>query len=128
MGKYVIDASAWIEYLIGSEKGKILDTLATESAEFYTNVLTIAEIVSVTKREGREISGLLDAVTGISRIFDIDFLFSKEAGELHAEQKEKIKNISYGDIFVMLTAKKLGAKIITKDPDFKGMKNVIFLK
>lgn len=89
--------------------------------------MSITEIIAVAKKKEKDISIAFNSVTSLSKIFLIDEVFAKEAGELYADQKKKTKNISYGDIFVLLTAKRLNAKIVTKDPDFKGMKNVIFI-
>ena len=47
MINYVIDAYAWIEYLIGSESGaKVHIILETESREIFTCAVTVAEVIS----------------------------------------------------------------------------------
>jgi len=45
--KYVIDAYAWIEYLIRSKTGeKVKSVLEKETNEIYTCAATVAEVVS----------------------------------------------------------------------------------
>jgi predicted nucleic acid-binding protein len=51
--KYVIDAYAWIEYLIGSRADeKVKSVLEEEGNEIFTCAVTIAGVVSKTAREG----------------------------------------------------------------------------
>ena len=69
----------------------------------------------------------MELLSSNSKIIPIDGSFAHDAGKLHAEIKEKTKNFSYGDAFALLTAKKFNASLVTGDPDFKGMKNIIFL-
>ena len=45
-----------------------------------------------------------------------------EAGLLHAEQKAERRNFSLADAFVLQLARKVGAKILTGDPDFQGIR------
>ncbi len=63
----------------------------------------------------------------LSLIFNINFDFVEEAGKLHADLKKDRKNISLADAFVLLTAKKLNARVVTGDPDFKGLREVILI-
>lgn len=127
MIKYVIDASAWIEYLDGTEEGKEVEKILQSESDVYANIITLTEVIGIAKKKSKDTTVVFESLTSLSKIFQIDNLFAKEAGELHEELKKKSKNISYGDVFVVLTAQRLGAKIITKDPDFKGVKNAIFI-
>ena len=53
---YIIDAHAWIEYFIGSDKGsKVKKILESEEDEILTSIITVAEVVSITKRENSSI-------------------------------------------------------------------------
>ena len=49
------------------------------------------------------------------------------AGKLHAEIKSTRRNFSLADSFVLQAARKLDAKVITADPDFKGIEEADFL-
>ena len=47
--KHVIDAYAWIEYLIGSKAGEKVKSILEDAAnETYTCAVTVAEVVSKT--------------------------------------------------------------------------------
>jgi predicted nucleic acid-binding protein len=59
--RYVIDAYAWIEYLIGSKAGeKVKTVLEGEDNVIYTCVVTVAEVISKTAREGRNYEAAYD--------------------------------------------------------------------
>ena len=128
MSKHVIDSYAWIEYFIGSEKGeRVKDVLMSHSDEVFIPEVVIAEVVSITAREKRDVEQAYKGLLSFSKIFDSTPDFAKEVGLLHAEMRETIKDFGLADTFVLLTAKKLNAQIVTGDPHFKGLKNVVFL-
>ena len=126
--RYVIDAHAWIEYFIGSERGnKVKKILESNENEIFSSIITIAEVVSITKRENRDAEQKYIDIINLSKIFFLNTELAKEAGVLHAETKREIKDFGLADIFVLLTARKLGAKIVTGDPHFKGFKEAILI-
>lgn len=128
MHRYVIDSYAWIEYFIESKKGKIVGKII-ESAEneIFTSIITIAEVSSVSKRENRDVELAYETIANLSKIFFINPQLAKEAGILHAETRKRVKDFGLADAFVLLTARKLGAKIVTGDPHFKGFKEAILI-
>ena len=126
--RYVIDATAWIEYFIGSERGKkVKEILDSNENEIFSSIITLTEVVSVTKRENRDAEEKYRDVLNLSNMHFINLELAKEAGILHAEIKKKIKDFGLADVFVLLTARKLGAKIITGDPHFKTFKEAILI-
>ena len=126
--KYVIDAHAWIEYFLGSERGKkVREILDSNENEIFSSIITLAEVVSVTKRENRDAEEKYRDILNLSNIHFINPELAKETGILHAEIKKKIKDFGLADAFVLLTARKLGAKIVTGDPHFKGMKEAVLI-
>lgn len=113
--KYVIDAYAWVEYLIGSDKGN----------KIYTCAVTLAEIINKTKREGRSIETVYEILTSNSNIVDADEEISKETGILHAMIRKTRKDFGLADAYVLTTARKTGSKILTGNPHFRGIKEAI---
>ena len=101
--------------------------LEPEDNEIFSSIITIAEVVSVTKRENRDAEQKYIDMINASKIYGINSGFAKEAGILHAEIRKKIKDFGLADAFVLLTARKLGAKIVTGDPHFKGFKEAILI-
>ncbi len=126
--KFVIDSWAWIEYFTGSESGKKAKTII-ENPENHiiTHWINISEVVSISKRKEKDYKTISETLLSISEIFVGDNDFAVFVGQKHAEIKAKIKDFGLIDACVLATAEKTGAKIITGDPHFKGMKNVVML-
>ena len=127
--KYVIDAYAWIEYLIGSKTGeKVKSVLEKETNEIYTCAATVAEVVSKTAREDREFETAYDILLSNSQIVNIDDEISKEAGVLHCEMRKTKRDFELADAYVLAVARTVNAKILTGDPHFRGVKEAVVIK
>jgi predicted nucleic acid-binding protein len=125
---YVVDAYAWIEYLIGSEAGtKIKTMLEDENTGIYTNAVTLAEVISKVAREGRNAETVYKILVTNSDIIDADDQLSKEAGITHAEMRKTKKDFGLADAYVLATARKLKTKILSGDPHFKDVKEAILI-
>ncbi len=126
--KYVIDAYAWVEYLIGSEVGnEVKAVLEGEDNEVYTCAVTVAEIISKTAREGRNPETAYNILVSDSHIINVDEELSRDAGILHAEMRKKIGDFGLADAYVLASAKKLKSKILTGDPHFSGVEEAILV-
>ncbi|MEM2971472.1 MAG: PIN domain-containing protein [Candidatus Bathyarchaeia archaeon] len=126
--KYVIDAYAWIEYLIGSKAGeKVKQILEGENNEVYTCAVTLAEVISKTAREGQNVEVAYEILTSNSIIIDLEQEISKKAGILHAKMRKTRKDFGLADAYVLATARETEAKILTGDPHFKGVKEAILI-
>ena len=129
MTRYVIDAYAWIEYLIGSKAGtKVNAILEEETNQSYTCAVTVAEVVSKVAREGQATETAYNILINNSQVIDGDEDLSKEAGLLHAEMRKKEKDFGLADAYVLATATKLKAKILTGDPHFRSVRDVVMLE
>jgi len=124
---YIIDSYAWIEYLDGTEKGEKVKEVLTEQNLIHTTAITVAEVVSRAKRKDKDTVIAYQTVTTNSNVININSEIAKETGLLHAEIKKEIKDFGLADAFVLLTARKLGAKIVTGDPHFKGFEEAILI-
>lgn len=125
--KCIIDSYAWIEYLDGTASGlKVKEILMQE--EVYILILSIAEVISRAMRTGKNTNEVYNAISLNSRIINITPELSRDAGILHAEIRKKIKDFGLIDAFILLTARKMNAKIITGDEHFRGFKEAILIK
>jgi predicted nucleic acid-binding protein len=128
MTTYVIDAYAWAEYFAGSSLGeKVKAIVEDENNIIQTNVITIAELASHFSRNKKEFDEAKKILLSLSTIYQISIEFSSEAGLLHTELRKERKHIRLADVFALLTARKLQAKVVTGDQDFKGLKGVLML-
>lgn len=124
---YIIDSYAWIEYLDGTKKGEKVKEVLTEQNLIHTSAITVAEVVSRAKRKDKDTVIAYQTITTNSNVININSEIAKETGLLHAEIKKEIKDFGLADAFVLLTARKLGAKIVTGDPHFKGLKEAVLI-
>lgn len=126
--KYVIDAYAWVEYLIGSKSGeKVKDAVETENNEIFTCAVTVAEVVSKTAREGRDFEVAYDILLSNSQVVNADETVSKDAGVLHSEMRKTQKDFGLADAFVLAVARRTKSKILTGDVHFKGVKGAVLI-
>ncbi len=129
MNKYVLDSCIWLDYLNGEASAEQVKGMLQESKnEIITHKVTLAEVVSVAKRRGYNADIAFNAITTLSHMYEGDVTFCKEVGLLHAERRQKIPKFSLADAFVVMTAKKMRAKIVTSDTDFLGQKDVLMFK
>lgn len=128
--KYLIDAWAWIEYLIGSKAGeKVKEIVENETNEVFTCSITLAEIISKVKREegDEKAENCYNIIVSLSKIKPVDSELAKSSGLKHSEIKTKMSDFGLADAFVLVTAESLKAKIVTGDKHFKDFGNVVFL-
>lgn len=129
MSNFVLDAYAWIEYFNGTKAGeKVKVIVENQDNKIYTNIITIAELASSYRRNKLNFDEEKKILLANFEIYYITFEFSAEAGELHAEIKKVRKHMGLADVFVLLTARKLNAKVVTGDEDFRGLKEAIIIK
>ncbi len=128
MTKFVIDAYAWIEYLEGSEKGKTVTEIVEDKVnELFTASTTLAEVISKFLKVSKDAKIALTAIGTLSSIVIINKELSVLAGHIHFEVKKKNKNFGMLDALVAATARKIGAKILTGDPDFKNFREAVMI-
>ena len=129
MSGFVIDAYAWVEYFKGTEQGKKVKKLVEDAKNtIHTNIITLAELSSFFEKHGKDSSQEMDILLSLPSIHPLTIEFVQQAGKLHATIRKKRKHMGLADVFVLLTAQKLHAKVVTGDEDFRGLKEVIMIK
>ena len=134
--KIVIDTYAWIELLIGSEKGNKVKELMENAEEVYTPSKVLAETARKFLREGTDektINTWLEIITATSVITQIDSAIALEAAkyqlELYQQAKISKQNTpSLFDAIVYATARINQCKIITGDEHFKNLPETIWIE
>ena len=125
--RYVIDSWAWIAYFDGARAGKRVDEI-TLNAETFTSAVTVAEVLSKAEREGKDTNKIFNFIVSLSKVVSVDADLASSAGLLHAHIKRDVHNFSLADAFTLQTARGVGAKVLTGDPDFKNIKDAEFLE
>jgi len=127
MNRLVIDSWAWVEYLRGSEIGRSVDERISGGAELWTSVVSLTEVVSKYRREKLSEMTAVDAIGSLSKFGVPTREDAVETGVVHAEVKKKSPNFGLADAFVLQLARKVGGKVLTGDPDFKGLREAEFI-
>ncbi len=127
MSGYVIDSWAWMEYIQGSEQGKKVKEFIEDGHPVFSATITIAEVSSKLRRKGSDSTIGRDAILANSRPVAMDADLAYEAGQIHAEMRKNNANFGMADAVILSTARRLKARVLTGDPDFKGVKEAIFI-
>jgi predicted nucleic acid-binding protein len=127
MTRYVVDSWAWVEYMEGSPAGVKADSLISRNDGLWTSVLSLAEVVSKYRRKKIDETPARQAISTLSRLGIPSEEDAIEAGGIHAEIKPKSPAFGLADCFVLQLARKLGAKVLTGDPDFRTIKEAEFI-
>jgi predicted nucleic acid-binding protein len=125
--RLVVDSWAWLEIFNGSEKGKKAAALLSASGEVFTHAVTLAEVVSTVARRGRPVDDARLAIQASSKVLVPSSEDAVRAGLLHAQMKKRSPNFSLADAFALDGARSVGAKVLTGDPDFAGVKEAVLL-
>ena len=126
---FVIDASAWIEYFNGTDKGsKIKLIIESKSNKIFTNLITISELAIYFEKRSFDFIEPKKIIISFSQIYTPNFDFAEEAGKFTANIRRSNSKIGLADIYVFLTAQKLKGKLITCDNDFRKLKDVTIIE
>lgn len=135
MAKIVIDAYAWIELFVGSEKGLKVKAILESADEVYTPGTVLAEIARKYLREGADdktVDARLEVIASASNIAHIDVGIALEAARCYIElltcaKKSKLSTPSLFDAIVLATGRLLRSKIVTGDKHFKNFSETVWV-
>jgi predicted nucleic acid-binding protein len=133
--KIVIDAYAWIELFLGSEKGRKAKEIIEDADEVYTPDTVLAEIARKYLREGvdeKNIDARLETIVAASNIAHIDAKLAIEAARCYVElamnaRRLKLKSPSLFDAIVLATGRLLRSKIVTGDEHFRNLSETLWV-
>lgn len=126
----LIDSWAWIEYFKGSTAGeKVKELLENSQDKVIVSAINIAEVYNSFLRDysppdnKRYAEASRKAMKQRSYVYEVDEDIAVDSAKIKNEKKWGL-----GDSIIYATAKREGAKVLTGDPHFKGLKDVIFLE
>ena len=125
--RYVLDSFALIAYLedeSGAEKvGKILTQAAQRHVEVYLCSINLGEVYYITYRErGGEKAEETLAIIDLLPIHQVE---ADRDLVLSAARIKAVHAISYADAFAVALAYNLNAKVVTGDPEFRKLKEIV---
>jgi predicted nucleic acid-binding protein len=135
VAKIVIDAYAWLELFMGSEKGQEVKEILENADETYTPGTVLAEIARKYIREGADektVDARLEAIVSASNITHVDAGIALEAARCYVElltyaKRSNLSTPSLFDAIVMATGRLLESKILTGDEHFKNLPETVWV-
>ncbi len=125
---YLIDTYAWIEYFIGSKRGeKVKEIIENEDNITLTPECCLAEIKGWSIRENMDFDELYSIVRKVSDIQCVITQDWLDAASIRSEMRKTMKDFGMIDALIMAQQKRIGCKVVSGDPHFEGLKDVIFI-
>ncbi len=121
----VFDTYAWIEYFLGSDEGKVVESYMKEN--IITPFIVLLELSYRADKEGWNFKQYLNFIKLKSKITGITEEFVMKFGPAYNKMKKETPGIGMADAIVLLSAAEENAKILTGDQHFKNMPMTIFL-
>ncbi len=120
----LLDTYAWVEYFLGSTKGKKVKKMLKEN-ECFTSAISLAEI-SCWLRKNKESREKLDSVKNFSTVLSLDNDLLESAGIISYEKKQSVKDFGLVDAIILATSKIYDLPVVTGDKHFEK-ENAIML-
>lgn len=118
----VVDTSAWIEWLVGSDLGKRLGkALPTRENCLVPTIVQLELSKWLVREAGEEQADQVIAYTQKCDVIPLDTRIALLAAELHREH-----GLATADAIVYATAREHDAALLTCDAHFKNLPGVVF--
>ena len=125
---YIVDSHAWVEYFAGSNAGLVLKKLLdNKNHKFITMECTISELKCYCLRANQYFDRMLDILKKNSIILPVLASHWLEAAKIRHDIRKKIKDFGLIDALLVAKQNEMRYMIISGDPHFKSLKNVIYL-
>ena len=126
---HIVDTYAWIEYFIGSEKGEKAAVIIDDPNEpLITVECCLAELRGWTLREGQNFNELYAVVKSNSEILRVFTRMWIRAAEIRHEVRKTVPGFGLIDSVILAVQEDKRCMVLTGDPHFEGLKDVVFLK
>jgi uncharacterized protein with PIN domain len=126
----IFDAYAWVEYALDSSKAEKVAELLEKATEAITPASVLAELKESMLRQGIRSSvmnRIFAYIKSRTTLVEIDSTVAELAGEINFTQKRTIKDWGMMDSFVYATARVRRGKVLTGDPHFKDLRDVVYI-
>jgi len=129
----VIDTYAWVEYLLGSKIGAKARAYI-EGGRGLTPSIVLCELrrwylreIEAGRRSQREMQTHFTYIESITEIVPLDSSLALQTGESDFLMKKRVKDWPLADSVIYATAKSRSAQLVSGDPDFETLEDVIFI-
>ena len=129
----MIDTYAWVEYLLGSKTGAKARSYI-EGGRGLTPSIVLSELrrwylreIETARRSAREMQTHFAYVESITEGVALDAPLALQAGETDFLMKKRVKDWPLADSIIYATAKSRSAQLVSGDPHFETLEDVIFI-
>lgn len=123
----VFDSYAWIEYFRGSRKGEKVKEYI-ENGNGVTPMIVIAELSAKYSTENWDFWGDdFRFIISKSVVHDLTMEIANLAGRTRKIMRENRPRFGLADAIIFETGQTVNAPVVTGDPHFKGLPNVIYI-
>jgi predicted nucleic acid-binding protein len=129
----VIDTYAWVEYLLGSKIGAKARAYI-EGGRGLTPSIVLCELrrwylreIEAGRRSQREMQTHFAYIESITEIVPLDSSLALQAGESDFLMKKRVKDWPLADSVIYATAKSRSAQLVSGDPHFETLEDVVFI-
>ena len=126
----IFDAYAWVEYALDGPKAETVTQLLESASEAITPASVLAELKESMLKQGIRapvMNHILTYIKSRTTVVGIDSTIAELAGEINFNQKRTIKNWGMLDSFVYAATKLRRGTVLTGDPHFKQLRDVIYI-
>jgi predicted nucleic acid-binding protein len=126
----VFDAYAWVEYALDGPNADLVAEKLSMAQQAQTPATVIGELKEAMLKHNiprQKISAILNYIKNRSTIVNIDADIAEKAGEINFKHKKQVKDWGMLDSLVYATAIIKKAQVITGDPHFRKLRNVIYI-
>ena len=114
---FLLDSHAIIAYLEDEPSAQKVEELLRNNATLYMCSINLGEVYYILLRENGQVqaeNALKNIIESDIELIEADWPLVKKAAEIKSKGK-----ISYADCFAIAAANKVGAWVVTGDPEFK---------
>ena len=120
----IVDSSGWLAYFADEPNAKHFISPLNDTTSLVVPTVTIYEVFKVVRRESGENEALQAAVAmRKGTVVDLTAALAIAASKLSLEH-----NLPMADSIVYASACCEGCQVVTSDPHFSGLEDVIFVK
>jgi len=120
----LVDSFGWIEYLAGGQLAERYEEYLGNLAEVITPTIVLYEVYRKLRRERKEEETLLV----VAQIMKTRMVPLTEEIALSAAEISLKHTLPMADAIVYATAMREACLVVTSDPHFKGLEDVIYLE
>ncbi len=119
----LVDTSAWIEWLIGSDVGSVVSAALPDRDEWVVPTIVQLELFKwLTREVGEDKADQVIAFTETCRVVILDSRMALAAADVSLRHK-----LAMADAIIYATAQSEGAEVVTCDAHFEGLDRIMLI-